>query len=269
MVHEFKCANSNPEPETVPAWAVICTAQPRGVQRWIPLVLMSSQSFGHKGHLRPSGRNTTQELQGDPSFWKPVCFDNLQNLRVAFLKMFAWGHEFQTCLNIVLGSQYLDPPLIFLQVVTFIWNVSSGVSEGQCPRQKFSSPGRWMGHFHWAGQEGQGPRSPLCPLFHLQLSHLPTPPTPGLSFWQCCVNHLTELSSLHPSLPNNTASDMLIFTWCSINLSLLSEGMSGMSPTFKLTCDKKWSTGWLFTCQLRPDSLSLTSPDSAHDISFA
>lgn len=97
---------------------------------------------------------------------------------------------------------------------------------GQCPMQKFSSPadGKVLGHFHGQGRKAEALEVPSVHCFFCS-SVTPLPPPPshthrGLSFPQCCVSHVTELSSLHPSLPNRIASDMLIFASSSIFTSV-------------------------------------------------
>lgn len=64
----------------------------------------------------------------------------------------------------------------------------------------------------------RGPGSPLYPLLLLQLRHHPRD---FFFFLQYCVNHFTELSSLHPTAPNRITSDMFIFALSSI-LTLVS-----------------------------------------------
>lgn len=111
--------------------------------------------------------------------------------------------------TLVLGSQHLDFPLLFPKVVTFIWSVISGISGGDllCSRAVPETERYW-------GVAGRPKpwKSPLSIVSFTASSVI----TRGLFFLQCCVNHFIELPSLHPSLPQRIASDMLNFALSSI-----------------------------------------------------
>lgn len=109
----------------------------------------------------------------------------------------------------VLGSQHLDFPLLFLNVVTSIWSVTPAISGGDrlCSRAVPETERYW-------GVAGRPKpwKSPLSIVSFTASSVI----TQGLFFLRCRVNHFIELAPLHPSLPQRIASDMLNFALSSI-----------------------------------------------------
>lgn len=103
----------------------------------------------------------------------------------------------------------MDFPLLFPKVVTFIWSVTPGISGGDllCSHAVPEIDRYW-------GAAGRPKpwKSPFSIVPFTASSVI----TWGLFFLQCCVNHFTELPSLHPSLQQRIASDMLNFALSSI-----------------------------------------------------
>lgn len=201
------------------------TAQHRGRPPWVLLLLMSPQELQAEGHLGSPGRNSTQELQGDPSSGDLPVSAVCKTSQMLFWNVCLGARTSHLSWNFVLGSQHWNLPFIIPRVVTFIYRVSPGISgdnvlaeglqscrrkgPGAFPRGRAGRPRPW-----------KSPRSIV--LFAAQSPPALPPPAPprGLSFLQCCVSHFTELSSLHPNLPNRIASDMLIFAPSSIFTSV-------------------------------------------------